>query len=105
MLLHPFLIFSLAYNPYASAPPPHLLLGLQSLCCCRALKLCLQCSPHPPYPSLHLPNMPPMLLTILTLTVPSRHASNAPYHPYTRGVPSQHASDAAYHPYARIVLA
>ncbi|MBW0589931.1 hypothetical protein O181_129646 [Austropuccinia psidii MF-1] len=28
--------------------------------------------------------MPPTLLTILTLAVPSRHASNAAYHPYTR---------------------
>ncbi|MBW0525202.1 hypothetical protein O181_064917 [Austropuccinia psidii MF-1] len=53
-------------------------------------------------PSLRLqcpPNMPPMQLTILTLAVPSQHASDTAYHPYTR-MPSQHASDAAYHPYA-----
>ncbi|MBW0505797.1 hypothetical protein O181_045512 [Austropuccinia psidii MF-1] len=44
-------------TPYASAPLPHLLLGLQSLRFCGALKC--------------LPNMPPLLLTILTLAVPS----------------------------------
>ncbi|MBW0509644.1 hypothetical protein O181_049359 [Austropuccinia psidii MF-1] len=46
-----------------------------------------------------LPDLPLMLLTILTLAVPSRHASDAPYHPYAHAVPSQHASDAPYHPY------
>ncbi|MBW0547770.1 hypothetical protein O181_087485 [Austropuccinia psidii MF-1] len=75
-------------TPYASAPPPHLLLGLQSLHCCGALKLFLQQRSHPPDASLHPPNMPPMLLTILTLAVPSRHASDAAYHPYTCIVPS-----------------
>ncbi|MBW0464894.1 hypothetical protein O181_004609 [Austropuccinia psidii MF-1] len=35
-------------TPYACTPPPHLLLGLQSLRCCGALKLCLQRRPHPP---------------------------------------------------------
>ncbi|MBW0580758.1 hypothetical protein O181_120473 [Austropuccinia psidii MF-1] len=49
--------------------------------------------------------MPPTLLTILTLAVPSRHASEAPYHPYARGVPSRHASNATYHPYAHILPA
>ncbi|MBW0582289.1 hypothetical protein O181_122004 [Austropuccinia psidii MF-1] len=77
-------------TPYASAPPPHLLLGLQSLCCCGALKLCLQCglpslcaySARPTclqhcLPSLRLQcplDMPPMPLTILTLAVTFRHA-------------------------------
>ncbi|MBW0473663.1 hypothetical protein O181_013378 [Austropuccinia psidii MF-1] len=32
----------------------------------------------PPTPPSPLPNMPPKLLTILTLEVPSRHASDAP---------------------------
>ncbi|MBW0551027.1 hypothetical protein O181_090742 [Austropuccinia psidii MF-1] len=74
-------------------------------------------TPH--YASLHPPNMPPMLLTILTLAVPTQHASNAAYHPYAcsalptcldtpyhpnaGGVPSRHASNIAYHPYACIV--
>ncbi|MBW0589748.1 hypothetical protein O181_129463 [Austropuccinia psidii MF-1] len=44
--------------------------------------------------------MPPTLLTNLTLSVPSQHASDTAYHPYTHLVPSQHASDTAYHPYA-----
>ncbi|MBW0573658.1 hypothetical protein O181_113373 [Austropuccinia psidii MF-1] len=39
------------------------------------------------------------------LTVPSRHSSDTPYHPYACGVPSRHASDAAYHPYTCIVPA
>ncbi|MBW0582404.1 hypothetical protein O181_122119 [Austropuccinia psidii MF-1] len=85
-------------TPYTSAPPPHLLLGLQSLRCHGAFKLCLQRCPHPP-------NMPPTLLTIFTLTVPSQHASNAPYHPYACRVPSHHASNTAYHPYTCIVPA
>ncbi|MBW0465751.1 hypothetical protein O181_005466 [Austropuccinia psidii MF-1] len=57
-------------------------------------------------PSLRLqcaPNMPLMPLTILTLAVTSRHASDAAYHSYARIVPSQHASDATYHAYTRIV--
>ncbi|MBW0547159.1 hypothetical protein O181_086874 [Austropuccinia psidii MF-1] len=49
--------------------------------------------------------MPPTLLTILTLAVPSQHASDAPYHPYAHGVPSRHASDATYHPYTCILPA
>ncbi|MBW0551028.1 hypothetical protein O181_090743 [Austropuccinia psidii MF-1] len=53
-------------TPYASAPPPHLLLGLQSLHCCGALKLCLRRCPHPP----------------LHLLAPAQHASNVAYHPY-----------------------
>ncbi|MBW0563299.1 hypothetical protein O181_103014 [Austropuccinia psidii MF-1] len=77
-------------TPYPSAPPPHLLLGLQSLRCCGALKLCLQhglpslCfyGAHPTclrhcLPSLCLqcpPDMPPTSLTILTLAVTSRHS-------------------------------
>ncbi|MBW0481292.1 hypothetical protein O181_021007 [Austropuccinia psidii MF-1] len=68
-------------TPYASTPPCHLLLGLQSLCCCGALKLCLQCHPHRP------------LCLLLS----------AAYHPYTCEVPSQHSSNVAYHPYACIV--
>ncbi|MBW0528221.1 hypothetical protein O181_067936 [Austropuccinia psidii MF-1] len=49
--------------PSPPSPPPHLLLGLKSLCCCGSLHLpltilkLLEC----------LPNMPPMPLTILTL--------------------------------------
>ncbi|MBW0474939.1 hypothetical protein O181_014654 [Austropuccinia psidii MF-1] len=139
---------SILTTPYASASPPHLLLGLQCLRCCGALKLCLQCCAHPPLhllapaqhalnssynpcthsslptclqhslpslrlwsafptclqcrlPSLHLysahptglqpclpslrlqcpPDMPLMLLTILTLTVTSQNASDPAYHP------------------------
>ncbi|MBW0592550.1 hypothetical protein O181_132265 [Austropuccinia psidii MF-1] len=87
---HPHLIFSLAYNPYAAAGPS---------------TYSSNAALTPPYTSSHLPNMPPTLLTILTLEVPSRHASEAPYHPYACGVPSRHASDATYHPYARIVPA
>ncbi|MBW0527231.1 hypothetical protein O181_066946 [Austropuccinia psidii MF-1] len=90
MLPHPHLIFSFAHNPYAAAGP-------SSYAYNTAL--------NPPYASSHPPNMPPILLTILTLAVPSQHASKAPYHPYACGVPSRHASDAAYHPYACIVPA
>ncbi|MBW0579382.1 hypothetical protein O181_119097 [Austropuccinia psidii MF-1] len=43
--------------------------------------------------------MPLILLTILTLTVPSWNASDATYHPYARIVPSRHSSNSAYHPY------
>ncbi|MBW0465762.1 hypothetical protein O181_005477 [Austropuccinia psidii MF-1] len=46
--------------------PPHLLLGLQSLCCCGALKLCLQRHPQPPF----------------RLLAPAQHASDAAYHSY-----------------------
>ncbi|MBW0541608.1 hypothetical protein O181_081323 [Austropuccinia psidii MF-1] len=42
--------------------------------------------------------MPPTLLTILMLAVPSRHASHTANHPYAHLVPSQHASDTDYHP-------
>ncbi|MBW0494563.1 hypothetical protein O181_034278 [Austropuccinia psidii MF-1] len=52
---------SVLTTPYTSTPLPHLLLGLQSLRSCGALKLCLRRCPHPPYASSHLP------LTILTL--------------------------------------
>ncbi|MBW0506438.1 hypothetical protein O181_046153 [Austropuccinia psidii MF-1] len=90
MILHPRLIFSLAYNPYAAVGP-------SSYASDAALT--------PPYASLHLPNMPLTLLTILTLAVPSQHASNAPDNPYACGVPSRHASDATFHPYACIVPA
>ncbi|MBW0542554.1 hypothetical protein O181_082269 [Austropuccinia psidii MF-1] len=75
-------------TPYASAPPPHLLRGLQSLRCCGALKLCHRRRPHPPYASLHPPNMPLTLLIILTLAVPSQHAFNTTYHPYAHIVPA-----------------
>ncbi|MBW0518779.1 hypothetical protein O181_058494 [Austropuccinia psidii MF-1] len=53
-------------TPYSSAPTPHLLLGLQSLNCCRTLKLFLRRRPHPP----------------LCLLAPTQHASDAAYHPY-----------------------
>ncbi|MBW0533904.1 hypothetical protein O181_073619 [Austropuccinia psidii MF-1] len=69
---------------------PHILLGLQSLHSCGALKLCLQCHPHPPL----------CLLAPTACGVPSQHASDTAYHPYTCIVPTQYASDAAYHPYA-----
>ncbi|MBW0517196.1 hypothetical protein O181_056911 [Austropuccinia psidii MF-1] len=107
-------------TPYASTPPPHILLGLQSLRYCGSLKLCLRRHPHP-----HL-----------CLLAPSQHASNVAYHPYTpsalptclrRCLPSlclqcpsnmppmpltiltlavlsRHASNADYHPYARSSL-
>ncbi|MBW0579477.1 hypothetical protein O181_119192, partial [Austropuccinia psidii MF-1] len=51
--------------------------------------LCSQC-PHDMPPllltilTLCPPNMPLTTLTILTLTVTSRHASNATYHPYAQ---------------------
>ncbi|MBW0485282.1 hypothetical protein O181_024997 [Austropuccinia psidii MF-1] len=61
----------------------------------------VECPPDiPPMLVECLPNMPPRPLTILILAVPSRHVSNAPYYPYACGVPCQHASNAAYHPYA-----
>ncbi|MBW0576809.1 hypothetical protein O181_116524, partial [Austropuccinia psidii MF-1] len=50
------------------------------------------------------PNMPPTLLTILMLAVPSRHDSDTSYHPYAHVVPSQHASNTAYHPYSHSAL-
>ncbi|MBW0516935.1 hypothetical protein O181_056650 [Austropuccinia psidii MF-1] len=84
MFPHPRLIFSLAFNPYAAAGP-------SSYASYAALT--------PPYASSHPPIMPLMLLTILTLSVPSQHASDTPDHPYACGVPSHHASDTAYHPY------
>ncbi|MBW0569249.1 hypothetical protein O181_108964 [Austropuccinia psidii MF-1] len=108
MLPHPSLIFSLAYNsyapagrsgyasdatltlPYASSHPPLTILML------------MECLPNmPPMPLTILmlcpPDMPLTPLTILMLTVPSRHASDAAYHPYAHVVPSQHASNAPSH--------
>ncbi|MBW0542473.1 hypothetical protein O181_082188 [Austropuccinia psidii MF-1] len=79
--MRPCLIFSLAYNPCAAVGP--------SVYASNATL-------NPPF-SLHPLNMPPMLLTLLTLAVPSHHAPNA------RGVPSKHASNAAYHPYSPLV--
>ncbi|MBW0494115.1 hypothetical protein O181_033830 [Austropuccinia psidii MF-1] len=71
-----------AYHPYAhSSLPTCLQHHLPSLRSPSALPTCLQHC----LPSLRLqcpPNMPPTLLTILTLAVPSRHASNSAYHPY-----------------------
>ncbi|MBW0535845.1 hypothetical protein O181_075560 [Austropuccinia psidii MF-1] len=83
MLPHPCHLPSLhscsaVTTPDASAPLPHLLLGLQSLHSYGALKLCLQHCPHLPYASSYLPltifmlveclpDNPPMPLTILTL--------------------------------------
>ncbi|MBW0534281.1 hypothetical protein O181_073996 [Austropuccinia psidii MF-1] len=71
MLPHPCLIFSLAYNPYTAEGP-------SSYASDTALT--------PPYASSHLPHMPPTLLTILMLAVPSQHASNPAYHPYACSV-------------------
>ncbi|MBW0575335.1 hypothetical protein O181_115050 [Austropuccinia psidii MF-1] len=62
----------LSYNPYAHAGPSSYALA-------------------PPSPPL-------CLLAPATCGVPSRHASDATYHPYAHEVPSQHASNAAYHP-------
>ncbi|MBW0476862.1 hypothetical protein O181_016577 [Austropuccinia psidii MF-1] len=86
----PLLIFSLAYNLHAAAWPS---------------SYASDTTLTPPYASLHPSNMPPTLLAILMLAVPSQHASNTPYHPYACGVPSRHASNGAYHLYARIVPA
>ncbi|MBW0496421.1 hypothetical protein O181_036136 [Austropuccinia psidii MF-1] len=66
--------------------------------------------PHPPYTSSHplltilmlvkcLHDIPPTLITILTLAVPSQQASNTAYHTYTHSVPSQNSS------YAPLTLA
>ncbi|MBW0492375.1 hypothetical protein O181_032090 [Austropuccinia psidii MF-1] len=46
------------------------------------------------------PEIPLTPLTILTLAVTSRHASDAAYHPYAHIVYAGNASDDAYHPYA-----
>ncbi|MBW0532307.1 hypothetical protein O181_072022 [Austropuccinia psidii MF-1] len=77
ILLNPRLILSLAYNSYAAVGPSN---------------YASDTALTPPYTSSHPPNMPPTLLTILTLAVPSRHASNT--------LTSQHASEATYNPYA-----
>ncbi|MBW0587340.1 hypothetical protein O181_127055 [Austropuccinia psidii MF-1] len=69
-------------TPYASAPPPHLLLGLQFLHSCGALKLCVRCCPHPPLHSQCPPDMPPM----------PPHTSlilKAAYDPYAPAAPSR----------------
>ncbi|MBW0577168.1 hypothetical protein O181_116883 [Austropuccinia psidii MF-1] len=103
---HLFPHHSLCFRTPASSSPRPKILTLW-----RSLKLCLQHCPHPPlcllepaayhpYACGYPPDMPPMLLTILTLTVPSQHACNSAYHPYAHVVPSQHACNAAYHPYA-----
>ncbi|MBW0551960.1 hypothetical protein O181_091675 [Austropuccinia psidii MF-1] len=81
-LLHPRLILSNPYHAYTPTPPsrcdsntaPHL---------CPHHSLCF----HTPAAN----------------KVPSQHASNAAYHPYTCVVPSQHASNAACHPSAHVV--
>ncbi|MBW0580104.1 hypothetical protein O181_119819 [Austropuccinia psidii MF-1] len=88
-LLHPRLILSDAWHAYMPAPPPPMPPSPPSRL--------LTPSTYHPYARGCLPYMPPMLLTILTLSVPCQHASDA------RGVPSQHASDTAYHTYAHIV--
>ncbi|MBW0528548.1 hypothetical protein O181_068263 [Austropuccinia psidii MF-1] len=54
-------ILTLLRGPH---PPLHLLLS----------------TAYHPYACGCFPNMPPMLLTILILAVPSQHASNAPSH-------------------------
>ncbi|MBW0587532.1 hypothetical protein O181_127247, partial [Austropuccinia psidii MF-1] len=73
-----------AYHPYArSALPTCLRHRLPSLRLYSALPTCLRRC----FPSSRLqcpPNMPLTPLTILTLAVTSRHASDAPYHPYAR---------------------
>ncbi|MBW0565896.1 hypothetical protein O181_105611 [Austropuccinia psidii MF-1] len=88
------------YHPYAHlVPSQHAFNAAFHPYSCSALLKCLQCF----LPSLGLQcatDMPPTLLTIFTLTAPSRHASNTSYRPYAHVVPSRHASDAAYHPYA-----
>ncbi|MBW0469756.1 hypothetical protein O181_009471 [Austropuccinia psidii MF-1] len=87
-------------TPYASAPRPHLLLGLKSLRSCGALKSCVLHCPHPP-----LRLLAPAAYHPYACGVPFRHSSNAAYHPYACGVPSLHSSDTTYHPYACIVPA
>ncbi|MBW0556520.1 hypothetical protein O181_096235 [Austropuccinia psidii MF-1] len=84
MVPHPRLIFSLAYNPYAAV-------GRSSYASNATLtpsQHALQCLSDMPPTLLTiltlvecLPDMPPTLLTILTLPVTSRHASNAAYNP------------------------
>ncbi|MBW0481130.1 hypothetical protein O181_020845 [Austropuccinia psidii MF-1] len=59
MLPHPRLIFSLAYNPYTALGPS---------------SYAFDATLTPPYDSSCPPNIPPTLLTILTLPVPSQHS-------------------------------
>ncbi|MBW0580059.1 hypothetical protein O181_119774 [Austropuccinia psidii MF-1] len=93
------LILSTAYHPYAHGVPyRHALDATYHPYAC-------ECPPDMPLMLLTIltlavtSDMPLMPLTILMLAVTSRHASDAAYHPYAHIVPSQHASDAAYHPY------
>ncbi|MBW0506219.1 hypothetical protein O181_045934 [Austropuccinia psidii MF-1] len=94
-LPHPCLIFSLSYNPYASAGPScyasktALIPPQASLHPPLIILMLVECLPYmPPTPLTILrlveclPDMPPMLLTILMFAVASQHASNAAYHPY-----------------------
>ncbi|MBW0556221.1 hypothetical protein O181_095936 [Austropuccinia psidii MF-1] len=96
MRLRHFPRISALTTPYASAPLPHLLLGLQSLRCFGPSRYASDASLTPLTPPCTRP-------TCLQRCLPSQHASDTPYHPYAGGVPSQHASNAAYHPYAYIV--
>ncbi|MBW0528829.1 hypothetical protein O181_068544 [Austropuccinia psidii MF-1] len=76
-----------------SAFPTCLRRRLPSLHLYSAHPTCLPCCL--PYLQLKCPpNMPPMLHTILTISVPSQHASNAAYHPYAC-MPARHAPDTA----------
>ncbi|MBW0507035.1 hypothetical protein O181_046750 [Austropuccinia psidii MF-1] len=106
-LLHPHLICSLAYNPYTASGPSSY-----------ASKAALS----PPYASSHPLNMPPMLLTILTLAVPSHWPDpyvpaaphlhphhpclffSAAYNSYAPAAPSRYASDATLNPPLRLIL-
>ncbi|MBW0490895.1 hypothetical protein O181_030610 [Austropuccinia psidii MF-1] len=107
-------------TPYASAPPPHLLLGLKSLCCCGALNALLTCLQCPPHTGLILTLLQPpqnettMLPPISALTTPYASAPRlffyAAYNYYAPMAPSRYASDTtlnppyiAYHPYAQIL--
>ncbi|MBW0497697.1 hypothetical protein O181_037412 [Austropuccinia psidii MF-1] len=92
MLQHP----ASAYNPYApsgssSYASNAALTSLTPPCTCLILS-----GAYNPYACGCLPNMPPMLLTILTLAVLSQHASDTAYHPYTCLVPSQNASNTPF---------
>ncbi|MBW0576808.1 hypothetical protein O181_116523 [Austropuccinia psidii MF-1] len=109
-----------AYHPYADLVPSQHASNAAYHPCAHMPSRHASNTPYHPYarsallpclrhclPSLRLqcpPDMPPMLLTILMLTVPSQHASDAAYHPYAHVVPSRHASTAAYHSYAHSAL-
>ncbi|MBW0489561.1 hypothetical protein O181_029276 [Austropuccinia psidii MF-1] len=73
-----------SYHPYACiVPTQHASNAAYHPYACSSLLMLLTILPRVECP----PDMPPMLLTILTLAVPSRHASDTAYHPYAVGNP------------------